>query len=260
MISRTAGESCTSLVGERRIGKTWLMEYLQLIAPTHPDLGPRFRVGYLSATHPECETLTGFTKKALEALKVPTSHLNQAQVQFSQLARAIVDLKNQGIVPVLCIDEFEGFNKQEFGKKFVEGLRAMAQDDGLVLITASKRPLVEVIIDMIGETSPLFNIIRKITLEPFTESEAQEFVQDKSQQAGFSDQERAYFLKQATLYGPDGTQQWPPLRLQLVGQMLLDYKQMAQREGKPYQIDDIRYQLDFEKRLTEEYQSVVKQQ
>jgi hypothetical protein len=76
LISRTASESCTSLVGERRIGKTWLMEYLQLIAPTHPDLGPRFRIGYLSATNPECETLAGFAMKALQTLKVPASHLN----------------------------------------------------------------------------------------------------------------------------------------------------------------------------------------
>ena len=50
---------------------------------------------------------------------------------------------------MLCIDEFEGFeDKQEFNQNFVEGLRAMTQDDGLVLITASRRPLADVIVDL----------------------------------------------------------------------------------------------------------------
>src|SRR5579863_2325696 len=69
--SRTINGAPTSIVGERRMGKTWLMEYLQLIAPTDPQLGPRFRVGLLSATHPECKTLSGFTVRALRELKIP---------------------------------------------------------------------------------------------------------------------------------------------------------------------------------------------
>src|SRR5712692_3953322 len=259
LLSRTANGGSSSIVGERRMGKTWLMEYLQLVAPTQKDLGPRFRVGYLSATHPQCKTLAGFTVKALEVLKVPTSHLDQAHIQFSQLAKAIVDLKAQDIVPVLCIDEFEGFDsKQEFNQNFVEGLRAMTQDDGLILITASRRPLADIIIGMTGQTSPLFNIIQQLTLKPFIEPEAVKFVQDKSSQAGFNDLERAYFSKCATTYSQDGEKQWFPLRLQLLGQMLLDDKQAAQHEPQRYRLEDVRYQVDFEKRLAEEYQAVVK--
>ena len=192
LLSRTANGGSTSKKisgGQRRMGKTWLMEYLQLVAPSHQNLGPRFRVGYLSATNPQCKTVAGFTMKALEVLKVPASHIQQSPVQLSQLGNAVVELKAQDIVPVLCMDEFEGFeDKQEFNQNFVEGLRAMTQDDGLVLITARKRRLADIIVDLTGQSSPLFNIIKQITLKPFTESEAETFIQDKSAQAGFNDQ------------------------------------------------------------------------
>ena len=73
---------------------------------------------------------------------------------------------------MLCIDEFAGLiGKPDFDKLFLSGLRAIAEDEGLVLITASRQPLHEVIEHIIGESSPLFNIMPQLTLKPFTEQE-----------------------------------------------------------------------------------------
>jgi hypothetical protein len=166
---------------------------LQQIAPRHPQLGPRVRVGRLNATNPQCRTLAGFTKRALEVLDFPARDPSPNETPLERLTIAARDLKTLGIIPILCIDEFAGLiGLPGFDKSFVVSLRAIAEDEGLVLITASKQPLHEVIEHMIGETSPLFGIMPQLTLKPFTESEAKTFVQEKSQQAGFSEQEQFF--------------------------------------------------------------------
>src|SRR5579864_3304709 len=58
LLARTTRKASTSLIGPRRIGKTWLMHYLRLVAPE--QLGSRFRIGYLDGMSPRCRTVTGF--------------------------------------------------------------------------------------------------------------------------------------------------------------------------------------------------------
>ncbi|MFL5658696.1 MAG: hypothetical protein ACJ8CB_31470 [Ktedonobacteraceae bacterium] len=259
LIERSSHRASTAIMGDYRIGKSWLMQYLQQIAPTHPQLGPRVRVGRLNATNPQCQTLAGFTKRALEVLNFPARDPSPSETPLERLTIAARDLKTLGIIPVLCIDEFAGLiGLPGFDKSFVVGLRAIAEDEGLVLVTASKQPLHEVIEHIIGETSPLFGIMPQLTLKPFTESEAKTFVQEKSQQAGFSEQEQFFFLKCAALHQTDGTKQWLPLRLQLVGQMLLDDKRMAASERRGYNVQEALCQADFKRRLDDQYRAVTR--
>ncbi|HLG74776.1 MAG TPA: AAA family ATPase [Ktedonobacteraceae bacterium] len=255
LISRTSNGGSSSIVGERRSGKTWLMEYVQLIATTHSLLGPTYRIGYVSATHPQSKTLAGFVQRSLEALKVPQQTIQSGLPPLSQLSQGVHNLRDLGIHPVLCIDEFEGFdNRQEFNEIFFEGLRALAQDDGLILITASRRPLHELIEHWTGQTSPFFNIVQQISLRPFNEQEARDFVRNKGDEAGFDEKERSFFLHHGRLYNANGEPYWPPLRLQLAGQMLLARKQGA----AGYQLDDPRFLHEFERQLDEEYYAVVR--
>jgi AAA domain len=259
LINRISNGGSSSIIGERRSGKTWLLEYLRLITPTHSMLGPTYRVGYVSATHPQCRNLANFVQRALEELKVPQSTNDLNQPPLIQLSRGVRNLRQLGIIPVLCIDEFDGFNNaQEFNNDFVDGLRALAQDDGLILIMVSKHPLREVIENLTGQTSPLFNIVLQISLSPFTEQEAHELVLNKSNEAGFNEKEREYFLLWSMLYNKNGEPYWPPLRLQLVGLMLLNDKQAAQSNSVNYQLDDPNYQREFHRRLNETYHAVVR--
>jgi len=240
----------TSIVGPRRIGKTWLMSYLRLVATQEPN--SHFRIGYLDATMPSCSTVSGFISKSLEELG--NTIVGHANIDLDKLEQVVRDLRLRNTVPILCIDEFEGFgNRNEFDLNFYIGLRAIAQL-GLVLVIASKNPLIDIVGDN-GRTSGFFNVFEQLTLRPFNLDEAEKFANAKSIRAGFSDQERTFLLE----YGRKESQQWPPLRLQLVGKMLLEDKNLAFTEGSHYyRPNDPDYWNEFESRLEEKYQGVVR--
>lgn len=243
LLNRTAGRQATSLVGPRRIGKTWLIQYLMLAAPRR--LGSRYRIGYLDATAPSCTTVAGFVATALKKLDVAPAA--SGEPNLLTLERAIEDLRKKGYSPVLCIDEFERLSDSAvFDYAFFSGLRAMAHA-GLGLVVASKSPLIEIVDDAIG-TSPFFNIFEQLTLEPFGRQEAETFIQKKGEQAGFTAREEEALLR----YGQMQEEQWPPLRLQLVGKLLLE-SMLMQR----YQPDNEHYWQKFQQRLEDKYQGAV---
>lgn len=258
LIDRISKRSSAAIVGEYRMGKSWLMQYLQQIAPTHPQLGPQVRIARLSATHPQCATVVGFVRRALEVLELP-GH-KTALTPLLRLSSAAREFKNLGIIPVLCIDEFAGLTgKPGFDKDFVAGLRAIAEDEGLVLITASRQPLHQLIKHMLGEDSPLFNIMPEFTLHAFTEQEAREFVSSKAQQASLDGDEQAFLLECGAVNQPNGRSGWPPLRLQLAGRFLLADKYPAAAGQPVYKLVDPAYQANFRVRLDERYNSIMRQ-
>ncbi len=243
--SRTRIGSSTSIVGTRRIGKSWLIEYLRLVAKN--QLGSRFRVGCLDATAPSCATVAGFTAKALEELGTLSSNAENTNLSLAMLERFVNDLRLKDQTPVLCIDEFEGFNnRQIFDLNFFTGLRAMTQG-GLVLVVASKKPLIN-IVGSYGDTSGFFNVFEQITLKPFTREEAEEFVRAKGDQSAFTESEKVWILG----CGLRGEQQWSPLRLQLAGKLLLDDK-----IHQYYHPDDPIYWERFTEELEEKYRGVL---
>lgn len=250
LLQRTRTGASTSIIGPRRIGKTWLLSYLHLVASK--ELGPDFCLGYVDATMPSCATVAGFLSRVLDEMAGNTRG-DPATTGLSTLERFVINLRSKKQRPVLCIDEFEGLcNSQEFSKDFFTGLRAIAQA-GLILVVASKRPLIGLVTREIS-TSPFFNIFDQRTLKPFSSAEAQKFVEEKGIQAGFTHEEQAYLLH----YGQDVHAQWPPLRLQLAGKILLEDKNRAAIDGSDsYRPMDQNYQNDFEHRLEERYQGVV---
>lgn len=256
LIDRTGKGISTSIVGPRRIGKTWLMRYLQLVAPD--KLPSHLRLIYLDATRPSCSTLNGFLGEALTGLGIPV--VDRSSLNMNTLEAVVKDLKAHNHIPVLCIDEFEGLCRQSgFSLDLLVHLRAIASE-GLGLVTASRQPLMEAVTSILGEqgkTSPFFNIFEQITLKPFTQLDAEEFAQAKSTQAGFTDDERIALLK----YGKEGQnrrQEWPPLRLQLAGKMLLEDKHLAVTENPHfYRPTEQSYWQEFEQRLLEIYRGVT---
>ena len=80
LINRTRNGASTSIVGPRRVGKTWLMSYLKLVAPR--ELGTRFLVGYLDATTSRCSTLAGFIASSLEALAIQKPIMSDAEADL----------------------------------------------------------------------------------------------------------------------------------------------------------------------------------
>ncbi len=252
LLNRIRKGASTSIVGPRRIGKTWLMSYLQLTAPV--QFGTGVCGGYLDATTAQCTTISGFATKALQELGVPHRVPTDAYQALTLLESIVQDLKTSDLLCFLCIDEFEGFSKrQEFTLDFFTSLRAMTQI-GLSLVVASRRPLID-IVGNDGETSGFFNVFEQLTLEPFTSEEARGFAHSKSIEAGFTEQERDILLK----YGRVDEHHWLPLRLQLVGKLLQEDKMLAQREGTHYyRPNDPVYWREFEQRLEQKYRGVMR--
>lgn len=252
LINRTENGASTSIVGPRRVGKTWLMSYLKLVA--RKELGTRFLIGYLDATTARCTTVAGFTTAALEAFSVLQSTPTDAQESLALMEQILQEILAKRQYPVLCIDEFEGLSdRHAFDLHFFTALRAMAQA-GLRLVVASKSPLIDIVGNN-GKTSGFFNIFEQLSIKPFSSKEAEKFVQVKGSQVGFTDQEHNYLLQ----YGQLNNEYWP-LRLQLVGKLLLEDKTLAARENDPdyYRPNDLSYWQEFEKRLEETYRGVVR--
>jgi hypothetical protein len=242
LLNRTRQRSSTSLIGPRRIGKTWLLQYLCLIAKI--QLGSHARVVYIDATRPGCTTVEGFTAKVIKELRPPLANKQAPQHGLAALEEVVESLLNKKYLPVLCIDEFEHFgNHAVFDLNFFTGLRALA-NMGLVLVIASKHPLIEIVGD-IGDTSGFFNIFEQRTLETFTVEEAQTFLAKKGKQAGFTAREQEVFADYSRL--PNGD--WPPLRLQLVGKMLLELQGRATQGEPDWQ--------RFKQRLEKTYRAAV---
>jgi transcriptional regulator with XRE-family HTH domain len=242
---RTYNRASTSIVGPNKIGKTWLMHYLRLTA--QQKLGKHFRVGYVDALSPSCMTVEGFTALAAKQFGVPLApeYAEQGLTPLEQVVASLLDGKQ---VPVLCIDRFETFiTRPAFDQHFFGGLRALAQA-GLCLITTSKRRLVDIVTEA-TQASSLINVFDQITLTPFSEREAKDFVEKKGEQAGFTEQECQYLLR----YGALEEHCWLPLRLQLVGQMLLEDKR-----AEDYQPEDSYYWQSFTLRFEERYRGVLR--
>ena len=148
----------------------------------------------------------------------------------------------------------KALNRQVFDLEFLANLRYLAQN-GLVLVISSKSPLIGLVSEHC-KTSPFFNIFRQIALKPFDKTDAEDFAHKKSAQAGWNDEEQAALLKYGRLKSHQ--QQWPPLRLQLVGQMLQEDKSLAETETPDYyRPSDATYWHKFEQRLEEEYRGVI---
>ena len=240
VIARTFRKSSTSIVGPRRIGKTWLIQYLRLVALK--ELGMHFRIGFLDATHARCKTIAGFTFEALTKLGLPTDNAHNGLTSLDEGLQVLI---SKEIVPVLCVDEFEAFRKekQEFNGDFFLGLRAMTQISNLVLIVISRKPLY-LVVGKDGETSGFSNIFEQVTLRPFNRDVTKQFIIDKSRKAGFTQEEIAYLWE----YGKEDDLSWSPIRLQLTGKILLQEQDQIK--------DNPDFKQVFEQRFEEIYQSL----
>ncbi len=251
LLSRTRHGGCTSIIGPRRSGKTWLMSYLRLVAAE--QLGANFCIGYMSAALPGSTTIAGFTREALKALGHPPYSLPE-HPDLTTLQNFVSDMVAQKSTPILCIDEFEGLTHHpEFDLQFFEGLRAITEI-GLGLVVLSKEPLIDIVSES-TRTSPFFNVFLQLKLLPFDRADAEKFLQEKGTQAQFSEQERTYLR----VYGQSDREQFPPLRLQLVGEMLLTDKRAAATAGQHhYRPNDLEYWQAFKERVDVAYRGMVK--
>jgi serine/threonine-protein kinase len=177
----SSAHESTSLVGERRIGKTSLLNYV-----AHPQVAPglglqpeRYCLVYIDFQGLTDITPLRFWQRALskvaraacdEKLAVAFRHMaDKPEVDVFDLEDLFESASGQGLTIVLLLDEFEYVTQNpRFGPDFFGGLRALAIHHGLALITATRRELIDLCHSDEIKGSPFFNIFANVVLRPFS--------------------------------------------------------------------------------------------
>lgn len=195
--SRLDKMESTSIVGERRIGKSSLLYQLALTGKERLT-NPAYRFFYIDLQNARCHTALGFFQTVLGRLGAATdvvkegNSLNGNLIAFGD---GIEALERDGQRIVLCLDEFENTFKHpaEFGDDFFDHLRSLVNVRRLALVTASRQTLQA--LSLAGKlTSPFYNLLSTIELKEFTEREAQEFIAVYHARLQFTDTELQFLF------------------------------------------------------------------
>jgi hypothetical protein len=162
------GQNC-QIVGPRRIGKTSLLFQVGRVAG---GWNPVMAVAYVDGQDPRCATLAGWLKLVAQEFA-----WREAPTDLAGFAEGAQAMCAAGRRPVLCLDEFEELTRHpgEFAREFFLTLRSCGQA-GVSIVTASGRPLSEVMDQSDTDVSPFYNIFSVIRLSPFAEPDAADFL------------------------------------------------------------------------------------
>src|SRR4030042_3807589 len=193
----SSAHESTSIVGERRIGKTSLLMHLaDKSAASQLGLVPeRFCLMFIDFQGLVDITPQRFWSRVLTRMGRSISDPNlRSQIETLQkgenielfdledLCEAITDA---GLCVVLLLDEFEYVTQNpNFKADFFGGLRALAIHHNLPLITATRRELVDLCHSEEIKGSPFFNIFANIVLRLFKRAEVDELLDDYTRETG----------------------------------------------------------------------------
>ena len=187
---RNAEAESSSLVGERRVGKTSLLHYLM-----HPDVRQKYGVDSdryifvyadLQMVGPGT-TPTRLVQRLLRNLarSVPQGEVKEIAEELRGMEVidnfAMADLFDavdaNGLHVVFLLDEFENVTtNSNFGPEFFYGLRSLAIQHNLTLITSSVSELIELTHSEAIRSSPFFNIFANINVRLFSREEARRMI------------------------------------------------------------------------------------
>ncbi len=185
----SSAHESTSIIGERRIGKTSLLYHL-----SHPEVSARlgltpdkFCLVYADFQGLTDITPTRFWQRVLkkmsrsvydESLKPSIEKLSgQESFDLFDLEDLFESTQDKGLTVVLMMDEFEYVTQNpNFKGDFFGGLRALAIHHGVALIPATRRELVDLCHSEEIKGSPFFNIFANVVLRPFSRAEVDELL------------------------------------------------------------------------------------
>ena len=234
---RTPDFASSSIVGERRAGKTSLLNYI-----AHDDtvrqqrLDPetcRFVYLDLDMLTPTT-TPTRFYEYMLRRIagRLPESKLReqfkavgkQERIVTYDLDELFDSVDDSGLQIALLLDEFQNVaDNGNFGLDFLYGLRSLAIHHHLALITSSRVELAGSTRSEAMRSSPWFNIFSTSVLLPFARSDVEEMLQEYLQGTGifFPDTEVRHVLNLAGML---------PFMLQMAFSFLFEAHGLEQAE------------------------------
>jgi len=178
-----------SIVGERRIGKSSLMYYINDPDNRRAWLRDHERYTFIFMDFQEKRSvpLSGFFASLFEALSQETgTPLDELpEPGYNGFKKVCEDFDRRNRKLILLFDEFESITKNKnFDPEFFSFLRSAANNYNVAYITSSVKNLQELCYNREISDSPFFNIFSNLNLSAFSEEEALEFVSQPSRQAG----------------------------------------------------------------------------
>ncbi|HSM23647.1 MAG TPA: AAA-like domain-containing protein [Anaerolineaceae bacterium] len=207
---RSSAHESTSIVGERRIGKTSLLKHLdnQSVAEQLGLSKDEFCIIYMDFQGLTDITPERFWQRILQKMEraiclpeiVPEIKELRSQQTFDlfDLEDLFATIADNGLTMVLLLDEFEYVTQNtNFGSDFFGGLRTLAIHHNLPLITATRRELVDLCHSDELKGSPFFNIFANIVLRPFLHAEVELLLEGYLKESGltFDEQENELIWK-----------------------------------------------------------------
>lgn len=179
----------TSVVGERRMGKTSLLNYL-----SNPEVAPalgltpdKYVLVYIDFQGLADITPTRFWQRVLRKMARSLEDAELIEAVGQVRAQEEIDLfdledlfdlvADKGLKVVLLFDEFEYITQSpNFRVDFFAGLRALAIHRPIALITSTRQGLVELCHSDEIKSSPFFNIFGSVVLKPMSAEEVDQLL------------------------------------------------------------------------------------
>ena len=178
-----------SVVGERRIGKSSLLYYIN-----HPQVRARFldssdsyTFAFIDLQQKRRLTLTEFFKElfSLIAKEVNDESITHYEPAFDSVRALLENFRRQGRKLVVLFDEFDAITtNRAFDLEFYSFLRSIANNYDVAFVTSSARDLQELCHTQLIADSPFFNIFTNVFLRAFTRKEATDLITKPSAEAG----------------------------------------------------------------------------
>jgi uncharacterized protein len=206
----SSAHESTSIIGERRIGKTSLLYHLSdPVVSARLGLTPdKFCLVYADFQGLTDITPTRFWQRVLkkmsrsicnESMKPAIEELSgRESFDLFDLEDLFEATQDKGLTIVLMMDEFEYVTQNpNFKGDFFGGLRALAIHHGVALLPATRRELVSLCHSDEIKGSPFFNIFANVVLRPFPIKDAASLVNGYLSvlEEPFSPEERQFILR-----------------------------------------------------------------
>ena len=178
-----------SVVGERRIGKSSLLCYIN-----HAQVRARFLddpqayiFAFIDLQQKRRLTLTEFFKELIALLAKETNDdsLLKLEPAFDSVRAVLESFRRDGRKLIVLFDEFDAITtNRAFDLEFYSFLRSIANNYDVAYVTSSARDLQELCHTQLIADSPFFNIFTNVFLRAFTRKEALELITRPSAEEG----------------------------------------------------------------------------
>jgi serine/threonine-protein kinase len=178
-----------SVVGDRRIGKSSLLNYVN-----HPQVRARYLdqtdayvFAFIDLQQKRRITPPEFFKELFELLakEMGDESLTTEAPTFDAVRALLERFRRRSRKLIVLMDEFDAITtNRAFDLEFYSFLRSIANNYDVAYVTSSARDLQELCHTQLIADSPFFNIFTNVFLRAFTRKEATELIARPSAEAG----------------------------------------------------------------------------